>query len=46
MKYKALGMFIFSGSASIGIMNAGYDINKILEISDDMPKKKCKTIYT
>lgn len=36
---KALGMFIFGGSASFGVMQAGFHLNKILEISDDMIEK-------
>lgn len=33
---KALGVFIFSGSASLGVMNAGFEVSKILEISKEM----------
>ena len=36
-KYKAFGGFIFCGSASIGVMNAGFNVDKILEMVDDMP---------
>lgn len=35
-EYKALGCFIFTGSAAIGAMKAGYNVDKILEVSDDM----------
>lgn len=41
-KLKAIGMFIFAGSASIGVMENGYDVDKILEISDDMPMQNAK----
>lgn len=33
---KALNSFIFGGSASIGIMQNGFELNDILEISDNM----------
>lgn len=33
---KALGMFIFSGSSTYGVERAGFKVNKILEISDDI----------
>lgn len=33
---KAFGSMIFCGSATIGTMRSGYNVNKILEITDDM----------
>lgn len=33
---KAIGMFIFGGSASIGVMRAGYNIDRVLEMTDNM----------
>lgn len=38
-QYKAVNAFIFAGSFSIGVMNAGFDLKKVLEISDDMIKQ-------
>lgn len=38
-KYKAFNGFIFCGSASIGVMNAGYNLEKVLEISEDIDKQ-------
>lgn len=38
-KYKAFNSFIFCGSASIGVMNAGYNLEKVLEISEEMEKQ-------
>ena len=38
-KYKAVNAFIFAGSFSIGVMKAGFDLEKVLEISDAMPKQ-------
>lgn len=37
--YKAMNAFIFAGSFSIGVMDAGYDLKGVLEISDEMPKQ-------
>lgn len=34
--YKALGMYVFAGSFSIGVMQAGYKVDRVLEISDEM----------
>lgn len=33
---KATGLMIFCGSASIGVKNAGYELERVLEISDDI----------
>ena len=33
----AINAFIFAGSFSIGVMNAGFDLKKVLEISKDQP---------
>ena len=38
-KYKAVNAFIFAGSFSIGVMEAGFDLKKVLEISNEMPKQ-------
>ena len=38
-KYKAFNGFIFCGSASIGVMKAGFALEKVLEISEDMEKQ-------
>ncbi len=38
-KFKAFGSMIFCGSATIGVMNAGYNVEKILEISEDIVKQ-------
>ena len=36
-KMKAVGNFIFCGSASIGVMNTGlFDVERVIEISDDI----------
>lgn len=35
-QYKAVNAFIFAGSFSIGVMNAGFDLKKVLEISDSI----------
>ena len=32
--YKAVNAFIFAGSFSLGVMKAGFDLQKVLEISD------------
>jgi len=34
--FKALGMYIFGGSASIGVMKAGFHLDEILEMTEDM----------
>lgn len=39
---KALGMYVFCGSMSIGVMNAGFDIDRVLEISDEMLEQNAK----
>lgn len=36
---KAVNAFIFSGSFSIGTMKAGFDLQKVLEISNEQPKQ-------
>ena len=36
---KAVNAFIFAGSFSIGTMKAGFDLQKVLEISNDQPKQ-------
>ena len=38
-KYNAVGTFVFTGSSTIGILNAGFNVKKILEISNDMVNK-------
>lgn len=38
-EFKAFGSMIFTGSATIGVMNAGYNVTKILEISEDIVKQ-------
>ncbi len=38
-KYRAVNGFIFAGSFSIGVMNAGFELEKVLEMTDDMPEK-------
>ena len=35
----AINAFIFAGSFSIGVMNAGFNLKEVLEISDDQPKQ-------
>jgi len=35
-KYKAIGSMIFGGSQTLGHMETGWNIDRILEISDDM----------
>ena len=40
--YKALGMYVFAGSFSIGVMNAGYKVDRVLEISDEMLEQNAK----
>ena len=42
MSLKALGMFIFGGSMSIGVMKVGFEIDRVLEISDEMPEQNAK----
>ena len=39
---KALGMYIFAGSMSIAVKEAGFEIDRILEISDEMPEQNAK----
>lgn len=36
--YKAVNAFIFAGSFSLGVMKAGFDLQKVLEISDTQLK--------
>ena len=36
---KAIGMYIFGGSNSIAVMQSGYVIDRVLEISDDILEK-------
>ena len=38
-QYKAFNAFIFAGSFSIGVMDAGFDLRGVLEITDDMIEK-------
>lgn len=33
---KAIGMYIFSGSQTIGHMKAGWEVDRVLEMTDDM----------
>lgn len=37
--YKAVNAFIFAGSFSIGVMDAGFDLDRVLEMTDDMLEK-------
>ena len=39
---KALGCMVFTGSATIGILNNGIEVEKVLEISDDIVKQNAK----
>ncbi len=39
---KALGMYVFAGSMSIGIMQAGFKVNRVLEITDEMIEQNTK----
>lgn len=40
---KAVGNFIFAGSASIGVMNTGlFEIDRIIEISDEIVEQNAK----
>ena len=39
---KALGMYVFAGSMSIGIMQAGFKVNRVLEITDEMIEQNAK----
>ena len=39
---KALAMYIFCGSLGIGIMQAGFKIDKVLEITDEMLEENSK----
>jgi DNA (cytosine-5)-methyltransferase 1 len=38
-KLKAIGCFIFGGSSTFGTENAGYKIDRVLEMTDDMKEK-------
>lgn len=38
-KFKAINAFIFAGSFSIGTMNAGFHLDRVLEISDTQPQE-------
>lgn len=33
-EFTAVNAFIFAGSFSVGVMKAGFDLKKVLEISD------------
>lgn len=37
--FKAVNAFIFAGSFSLGTIEAGFDLQKVLEIADDQPEK-------
>lgn len=37
--FKAVNAFIFGGSFSVGVMRAGFDLNRVLEISDTQPEE-------
>ena len=42
-KMKAVGNFIFAGSASIGVMNTGlFEIDRVLEITDEIVEQNAK----
>lgn len=36
MEFKAINFCNFAGSISIGVMNAGFKLDRVLEISDEM----------
>jgi DNA (cytosine-5)-methyltransferase 1 len=36
---KAIGAFIFGGSASIGVMEAGFHLDQVLEMTEDMKEQ-------
>lgn len=38
-KFKAINVFIFAGSFSIGVMKAGFHLDRVLEISDTQPEE-------
>ena len=38
MSYTAVNAFIFAGSFSIGVMKAGFNLKKVLEIADNQPE--------
>ena len=37
--FKAVNAFIFAGSFSIGVMKAGFNLDRVLEISDTQPQE-------
>ena len=40
---KAIGNFIFAGSATIGVMNTGlFEVDRILEITDEIVEQNAK----
>ena len=39
---KALGMYVFAGSMSIGIMQAGFKVDRVLEITNEMLEQNAK----
>lgn len=40
---KAVGNFVFAGSATIGVMNTGlFEVDRVLEITDDIVKQNAK----
>ena len=39
---KALGMYVFCGSMSIGVMRAGFEVDRVLELTNDMNEKNAK----
>lgn len=42
-KMKAVGMFVFAGSATIGTMNTGlFDVDRVLEITDEIIEQNAK----
>ena len=46
MSYIAVNAFIFAGSFSIGVMNAGFNLKKVLEMTDDMLEKNAFFLST
>jgi DNA (cytosine-5)-methyltransferase 1 len=40
---KVLGAFIFTGSATIGVMQNGVKVDKVLELTDGMPEDNAKS---
>lgn len=41
LNMKAIGNYIFCGSHTLGIMQSGYNVDRILEISDEIKQTNC-----